>query len=341
VNVLEIEMNDIVLAADLGGTKSYLALFSSEGGARTPLAEGRFVSGEFASFSEMAQTFLAEQMALPRILSLGVAGPVFNGSARVSKLSWNLSEAGLKREFGVESVLLMNDLAATAYGINWLLEDDLVRLTPTLTAGEGPKVVVAPGTGLGEAVIHQNPTSFVQATEGGHTLFAPRTPLQYELGLFAYERLGEVTYDQICCGGGISLIYDFLRQRSGVSEPGWLTRDLAGAQDRTPVIVGAALSTNSADPCARQTLEIFCDILAAECTNFVLKNLASGGVYLGGGIPGRIIDFLRNPQFLAMFRKRPPLDEFLSRVPLTVIINKRCALTGAAAQGLEYMAQMS
>lgn len=329
----------LLLAGDVGGTKTHLAIFSETGGLASPVAEVTFRSNDFPSFVEMAKKFLGEYSLAPKVLCLGVAGPVLSGGVRIEKLSWQISEAELQKSLGVTHALLLNDLVATAHAIPVLQDDDLFVINKGERESRGPKVVVAPGTGLGEAFItFEGENEVVHASEGGHSLFAPQTSKHLELLEYAYEKYGQITNDLICSGRGIPIIYEFLRQQSTPQTPSleanWLREKLEQNKDKTPVIVAAAIANDPYDRIPKETIELFVEILASECANFALKILAGGGVFLGGGIPPRIIDFLRQKSFMTHFSKRYPMEGYLNNVPVSLIKNSKAALLGAAHVGL-------
>ena len=325
----------MLLAGDIGGTKTVLALLSQVAGARAPLAEMTFPSGGYASLETVVQAFLAAHPQPIEYASFGVAGPVVAGRAEVTNLPWKMSEAGLRDALGVREVRLLNDLESIAYAVPHLGAGDLHTINAGAAVPGGALAVIAPGTGLGEAFL----TSFggrylAYPSEGGHASFAPNDELQIELLRYLHARLGHVSNERVCSGLGLPNIYAFLKDSGHAEEPAWLAERLAAAPDPTPVIVAAAL--DAAQPCELciATLRMFVAILGAEAANLALKVLSTGGVYIGGGIPPRILPLLEQHGFMPAFLHKGRFADLLQRMPVHVILNPKAALLGAAAYGL-------
>ena len=325
----------MLLAGDVGGTKTNLALFDAEGGSRRPLREATFPSAQYRSLEAVVCAFLLGTGQRPDAACFGVAGPVVDGRARVTNLSWEIEEEHLADGLGLDRVHLLNDLESIANAIPLLERDDLYTLNDRDPTPGGAIAVVAPGTGLGEAFLTWNGSRYeAQPSEGGHTDFAPADALQ--LGLLSYLQglYGHVSWERVCSGIGIPNIYSYLISSGVASEPPWLARELASATDRTPIIVNNALQ--SKDPCELCVVAVrtFVSILGAEAGNMALKTLAAGGVYLGGGIPPRILPALADGRFMDAFQHKGRFAEFMLRLPVHVILNPRAALLGAARYGL-------
>ncbi len=324
-----------VLAGDLGGTNTRLAIVSSDDGPRRWVAREDFRSREHTSLEELIRVFLS-RTDLPVVrATFGVAGPVVAGRASITNLPWVIDAAQLQAACGLSSVTLVNDLQALAHALLVLGPEDL----RTLNAGEpvrgGAMAVIAPGTGLGEAfVIWDGRRYRTYASEGGHADFAPRDSLQ--IGLLAHlrSRFDHVSYERVCAGPGIPNIYAYLKEHGVAPEPRSLAEQLRAASDPTPVIVAAALEEPPSALC-RMALEMFVSVLAAEAGNLALKVLATGGVYLGGGIPRRILPMLAGEQFLGAFQRKGRLAQLLAHVPVHVILPPDAGLVGAAVFGLD------
>ncbi len=317
------------LAGDIGGTKTVLALFSREGGPHQPLVEGRYSSGEFGSLAQIVAHFITLHGAVPLAASFGVAGPVQERKVRVTNLPWEVDADLLSQSLHDAPVYLLNDLEAIAYAIPMLEEADLVTLKSGEREATGPIAVVAPGTGLGEAYLFWDGERYQPIpSEGGHTDFAPATSLELELLAYLQPRLGHVSYERVCSGLGIPNLYQFLHDCGKYETQGWLRAELASAEDATPVIVRSALENSSAICMA--TLDLFIGILGSEAGNLVLQVLATGGVYLGGGIPPRIVPQLQGKTFLEAFTRKGRFTDLLFRVSVDVITNPKAALFGAA-----------
>jgi len=322
-------MEKFIIAGDIGGTKTLVALFSSAHGPHRPLVEKEYRSARYDSLDDILAEF-ADDLDHPiGDASFGVAGPVHNNQVDVTNLPWEIQARRLSQVLGGAIVTLLNDLESIAYSIPNLLPEDYVVLKQGDEDEHGAIAIVAPGTGLGEAYLVWNGQRYMPlASEGGHTDFAPATPLELELLAYLMPRLGHVSYERVCSGVGIPNIYEFLRDKGGYDEPQWLAAELASEQDRTPVIVRRALD-DSAEICVK-TLNLFISILGSEAGNLVLQAMATGGVYLAGGIPPRIIDKLQSALFLEAFTRKGRLSDVLHRVPVRVIVNRKAALFGAA-----------
>jgi glucokinase len=324
------------LAGDIGGTKTNLAIFSPEAGPRAPLAEATFPSSRYPSLEALVQEFLTQVNLKVTRASFGVAGPVVAGQARITNLPWVMDELQLQEALGLSGVRLLNDLEAIANGVPSLEPDDLHTLNVGEPASGGAIAIIAPGTGLGEAYLTWDGSHYqAHASEGGHTDFAPINPL--EIGLLSYllERLGHVSYERVCSGRGIPNIYAYLRDSGYAEEPDWLAEQLAAADDPTPIIVSNALKSDSACDLCVATLNSFVSILGTEAGNLALKVLATGGVYLGGGIPPRILPALEEGRYWDAFRAKGRMSDLMERMPVHVILNPNVALLGAASHCLE------
>jgi glucokinase len=213
---------------------------------------------------------------------------------------------------------------------------DLQAIQRGVPVGQGPRVVIAPGTGLGEAILFRCPGGEqILPSEGGHADFAPVDELQAELLAYLRPRFGHVSTERVCSGGGIPNLYDFFKRSGRFQEPPWLAAELAGVKDPTPLIVRSGMEGTS--KICRATLELFAAILAAEAGNLALKVLASGGVYFGGGLPPRILPLLRSPSFMETFAAKGRFSKMLRRIPLRVITHPEAGLLGAARAGMEIL----
>jgi glucokinase len=329
----------MLLAGDIGGTKTNLAVFSPEDGPRAPLAEATFPSADYPSLEALVHEFLADNKigGLPvERASFGVAGPVGASRATITNLPWMMEETQLQEALNLSSVRLLNDLNAIAHAVPFLEPADLHTLNAGQPASEGAMAVIAPGTGLGEAFLTWDGTRYrPHASEGGHADFAPTNPFEVELLRYLQDRFGHVSYERVCSGQGLPNIYAYLKHSGYADEPTWLTEQLAAADDPTPIIVNAALDSQRPCQLCVATLNAFVSILGAEAGNLALKVLASGGVYLSGGIPPRILPALEEERFMEAFRHKGRMSDLLARVPVHVILNPKVALLGAACHGLE------
>ncbi len=329
----------MLLAGDIGGTKTNLAVFSTdeEDGWRKPLAEATFPSGRYPSLEALVEEFQAQHHYPIELASFGVAGPVVGGKATITNLPWVLEENHLKTALNIPSVSLLNDLNAIAHGVPYLEAQDVYTINAGHAVERGSIAVVAPGTGLGEAFLTWEGERYHPHTsEGGHADFAPADLLQLELLRYYLQRYSHVSFERFCSGRGLPNIYTFLKESGRASEPAWLAEKLRECPDPTPVIVENALDKEHACEICTMTLELFVAILGSEAGNMALKVLATGGVYLGGGIPPRILPFLSEGRFMQPFLRKGRLSDVLIPIPVYVILHPNIALLGAARHGFEH-----
>jgi glucokinase len=328
----------MLLAGDIGGTKTSLAIYDAEHGLHRPLADATFPSDDYENLETIAREFLAQVDHKVEAASFGVAGPVVNGHVKTTNLPWEMDETALREALGVRRVFLLNDLESIGNAVPRLEADDLFTLNEGQPEYGGAIGIIAPGTGLGEGFLVWDGQHYrAHPSEGGHTDFGPTTPTQLELLHYWQKLKGHVSYEWVCSGIGIGNIYEFFKATNYAPEPDWLTTQLSNTDDPTPIIVNSAL--NKDEPLCRATLETFIAILGAEAGNLALKILATGGIYLGGGIPPRILPALQTGAFMQAFSHKGRLVELLARVPVRVILNPQAALMGAAAYGLTMMAE--
>lgn len=318
----------MILAGDIGGTNTRLALFDDKDSQLRCVAEETFQSQHYPNLEVIVQKFVAAQNVTIFAACFGVAGPVKHGRCETTNLAWIVDAVVLARTLGIEGVCLINDLEATAYGIATLTENDVVVLNPGAPDAVGNAVVVAAGTGLGEAGLYwdgQAHRSF--ACEGGHTDFAPRNEREVELLRYLLPRFGHVSYERLVSGPGVYTIYRFLRDTGRGVESQWFTDELK-QRDPTPAIVQAALQEK--DELCVQALDLFVSLYGAEAGNLALKIMATGGVFVGGGIAPRIVTKLQEPAFLEAFFAKGRMRPLLEAMPVRVILNTKTALFGAA-----------
>lgn len=325
------------LAGDVGGTKTRLAIFASDGGLQVAQAEELFRSADYPTLEAMLQEFMARYPLHIEKASLGVAGPVVAGRASITNLPWQIEERHLEEVLNIPAVSLLNDLDAMAHAIPILRPDDLYTLNMGKATPHGNIALIAPGTGLGEAFLTWTGQHYqTHPSEGGHTDFAPLDELQMHLLRSLLMKFDHVSYEQVCSGIGLPNIYAALKNSSpALEEPAWLAQQLQDAPDPSPIITQAALDTKRPSTLCITTLRMFASILAAEAGNLALKVLATGGVYIGGGIPPRILPFIQEEAFLQIFRQKGRLSELLTPIPVHVILYPKVALMGAAYHNLE------
>ena len=315
------------LAGDIGGTKTTLALFGS---ASDLLREKIYKNSLFSSLREILSTFLGDLDEMPARACFGVAGPVHDNRVRMTNLDWTIDGRKLADHFAIDRVLLVNDLVATTAGAVLLPDEGLVTINIGRPVAGGTIGVLAPGTGLGQSfAIPVNNRLQPFPSEGGHCSFAPRTKEQIELLEFMLKKRPHVSVEQVCSGMAIPDLYAYLT--TCCLEPEWTRKMLAETDDYTPIIVNAAnesLAGGAACEPAVRTLQLFVDILAAESANLALKVLATGGIYLGGGMPPRMLSFFDQERFMRIFC-RGVYREMLADMPVHIIRDSRTALIGA------------
>ena len=329
----------MILAGDIGGTKTVLALYSEKGGLRAGArVEKRFQSSDYESLETIVGEFLEQAGGIPSTACFGVAGPVIEQKSRITNLPWQVSAESIARRFDIPRVRLINDLVALASAVPHLEGDDLCELKPGTIEPRGNIAVIAPGTGLGSAYLVWSGREYMAlASEGGHAAFSPATDQEIELLRFLRGRYRHVSFERVCSGRHLPNIYEFLRDGGSFSEPAWLRKELAGADDRTPVIVGAAMEKKAALCVA--TLDMFVHVLGTAISNMAITILPKGGIYLGGGIPPRILPRLKQPDFLEAVVHKGRFFEMTSSIPLTVIMKPKTALFGAARTALQMAAE--
>jgi glucokinase len=329
----------MLLAGDIGGTKTDLAVFSPEAGPRAPLVSLEYQSADYPSLAAMARDFVARVRLPIEWACFDVAGPVINGRAKVTNLSWVVDEAVLRDELNLKSVTLLNDLEAVARAVPTLQPGDLRTLNAGRPLPGGAIAVVAPGTGLGEAFLTWDGSRYIaHASEGGHADFAPTTPLQSRLLEYLRHRYDHVSVERVCSGLGIPNLYHFIRDSGCGPELTGLAEQIAAAPDPTPLIVDAALGRPQRSELCAAALDLFVSILGAEAGNLALKVMATGGTYLSGGIPKRVLPALENGRFMRAFVYKGRLSGLLAGVPVHVVV-EQAALIGAASFGLELARQ--
>lgn len=317
----------MILAGDIGGTNARLAYFQPQNGHLRLISEKVYASREYREFGEIVSKFLEGSATLPDLACFGIAGPIQNGRVETSNLPWIIEQSRLAKQIQLPATWLINDLEANAWGIGGLSPQDLIPLNRVAPA-VGNQAVIAPGTGLGEAGLFWNGREHeVYACEGGHTDFAPQGELQIELLRFLASRYEHVSYERILSGPGLVNVYDFLCEQGCGEEPAGFAGQLAG-EDRAAVISHAALS--GANPRAEQALDLWIAVYGAEAGNLALKAMATGGIFLGGGISPKILPKLTGPLFMQAFLNKGRLRPLLEGIPVHVITNDRAALVGAA-----------
>ncbi len=329
----------MLIAGDVGATKTRLALISEKNGPRQPIAEEEFHSNDYRGLEPIVDEFIAKNNKNKAHIDsacFGVPGPVVGGRAHLTNLPWDVEERALCRSLGFQSVSLLNDLQSVAYAVPELLPDETITINVGKTEKRAAIAIFAPGTGLGEAFMVWHEKGYIAcSSEGGHADFAPTNRAQAGLWAFLVDRFGHVAYERVCAGSGLPNVYDYFRSLDPTLEAPDFGAKLHTSTDRTPTIVQAAIKEADKNPLAAITLRTVIDIWGAEAGNLALKVMATGGVYIVGGMAPRVVPLLQNGAFMHAFTAKGRFANILGNVPVHVVkIN--AALRGAAIYGLEH-----
>jgi len=317
----------MILAGDIGGTNARLAYFQPQNGHLRLVSERVFPSREHSELGEIVSRFLDDSGTQPEAACFGIAGPVRNGRVETSNLPWVIEQSRLAKQIHLPATLLINDLEASAWGIGALSEADLVPLNG-VSGTTGNQAVIAPGTGLGEAgLFWDGSRHHVFACEGGHTDFAPQGELQIELLRFLKTRYGHVSYERILSGPGLVNVYEFLRDTGHGKESAELVTAMQN-HDPAAAISHAALAVT--DKLAEQALDLWIAVYGAESSNWALKAMATGGLFLAGGITPKILPKLKGPLFMQAFLEKGRMRPLVESMPVHVVTNEKAGLLGAA-----------
>jgi glucokinase len=319
----------MILAGDIGGTSTRLALFQASGDDVRAVAVERYASRSHLGLSEIVRLFTASHPQPVESAAFGIAGPVRDGRVETPNLPWVIEAAALRAQLALPRVTLMNDLEANAWGVFTLGADDVATLSPGAPARDGNAAIISAGTGLGEAGYHAHGSGLVPfASEGGHADFAPHDELTIELFRWLHRRHGHVSWERVVSGPGLVNIFTFLRE----AKHGEVSAELADAMregDPAAAISSAALDETS--ELAVSALDLFVALYGAEAGNLALKMKATRGIWIGGGIAPKILPRLQRPGFLEAFHDKGRFRAFLEAIPVRVILNDQTALRGAAA----------
>jgi glucokinase len=325
----------MLIAGDIGGTKTDLAIYSIESGPHEPLAQTEVHSADYPSLQAMVTEFLGQQKMSVDVASFDVAGPVIDGRVKTTNLPWVMDEISLASDLNLKAVHLMNDLEAVARAVPVLRPEDLITLNEGEAVRNGPIAIIAPGTGLGESFLTWDSSQYVaHSSEGGHSDFSPADGRQIRLLEFMLRRFDHVGVERVCSGIGVPNIYEYLRDEEKIPERPEIAELIASSQDHTKAIVQAATDPQNPSELCRATVEMLVSILASEAGNLVLKVLATGGLYIAGGIALHVLGVLKEEIFMEAFTRKGRFKGLMARIPIHVITS-RAALVGAATYGLE------
>jgi glucokinase len=325
----------MIIAGDIGGTKTVLALYERTTEGLHQTAERAFASADYDSLEAILSEFLRDHPGV-RLdnACFGIPGAIIDGKVHTTNLTWNLSESGLGKALECR-VKLLNDLQATAFGVRYLAPEELA----VLNSGVRPKLkgniaVIAAGTGLGEAFLcFDGSQHHPMASEGGHADFAPRNERQIELLRYLQKHFGRhISNERLLSGPGFYNIYCFLRDTSFAPEPQWLKDELAAGGDHSAIISEAGLAGKSA--LCQETLEVFAALYGAEAGNVALRCMAVGGVFVAGGIAPKLIKVMANGKFMEAFADKGRMSELLKQIEVSVALNPHAPLIGAAHYAL-------
>lgn len=323
----------MILAGDIGGTKTNLGFFRVEGGKLTSAVEQKYPSRDHAGLAEIVADFLQNHCAEEQVMvgCFGIAGPVRNGRCEATNLPWIIDAQELAAKASLPTAILINDLEANAYGIACLDDSQIATLHAGAADAVGNAAIIAAGTGLGEAGLYWNShTHQPFACEGGHCDFAPVDDLQMELWQYLRGRYQHVACERVLSGPGLVNLYEFLRDTKRGEEPAWLAEEMRSGDPAAAVSMAAQAGKS---PLAEAALDLFVRIYGAEAGNLALKIMAIGGMYIGGGIAPKILPKLKEGSFLESFLAKGRMQDLLSAIPVRVILEPKTALLGAARCG--------
>jgi glucokinase len=325
----------MLLAGDIGGTKTDLAIFSVERGPHSPITQTQVHSADYPSLQVLVKEFLEKAKTPVERACFDVAGPVIDGRVKITNLPWVIDEASLAKDLNFKFVHLMNDLEAVARAVPILRASDVITLNVGQPVPRGAIAVVAPGTGLGESFLTWDGSKYVShSSEGGHADFAPTNERQIALLKYMLKRFDHVSVERVCSGIGIPNIYEYLRDIEQIPEKPEIEQLIASATDHTAAITNSAFDEDNPSDLCKATVDTFVSILASEAANMALKVMATGGVYLAGGIPLHMAHPAEKSRFMETFKRKGRFSQLMDHIPVHVILN-RAALLGSAAYGLE------
>ncbi len=323
-----------ILAADVGGTKTNIAQFVSQNGKMVLQLEETYTTNHHNSLTEIILDFIKKNnFEKPDRISIGAAGPVVNGTCHTTNIKFKIDVTELRRDLQIDKVYLINDLEATAFGMTEMDDEFMVTMRNGNLSIGGHIAILAPGTGLGEACLFWDGKYLrPMPSEGGHSEFAPRTDVEFELVKFLQKTYGEIiVWERLVSGPAIYKIYEFLRDVKGYEEQAWLTQKLAEAKDKSAVISETAMS-GLCTTCVL-AMEMLVDFMARRANNMVLNYKATGGLILAGGIPPRIYNFINKDKIEESFLKCDEMEPLLAGIPIYLNLNSKTALYGAAYYG--------
>lgn len=315
------------IAGDIGGTKTHLLMYRKRDGTDEVLREQVFNSQEYSSFSHILQQFLLGISEIIQLVCLGVAGPIKNNSCKTTNLPWYIDAKELTSTFSFAQVILLNDLEASVFGVQLLSDVDFVVINPGKVVAKGLQAIISVGTGLGEVgMMRLDDTVLSIPSEGGHVDFSPRNDLEISLLSYMLKKFDHVSYERVLSGTGLLNLFQFFVDVQG-EIPNPDVQFQLQTQKTGQIIIESALQ-NICPACVK-TVDLFLSLYGAEAGNLALKYLSYGGIFLGGGIPPRIIKKLQDGTFMQAFVHKGRFSELLSEIPVKIICNDKTVLLGA------------
>jgi glucokinase len=324
----------IILAGDVGGTKTELAIFDSAQ-PHLPKFEMRFINKEQLSFEAILKHFVQLSNQTIEHVCLAVAGTIINGRCAMPNIDWVLDEQQIKALLDINKVNLINDLESTAYGVLVLPLDKFMVINEGIANPSGNLALIAAGTGLGEAILFKTTRGEFQvsASEGGHVDYAPHNELEFELLQYLWKKFGHASWERVVSGMGIVTIYEFLTSIKTNAEPTQIQSKIMSATDIGAEIFKAAQSGES--PCSKQAIQIFIENYGAAAGNLALKALSTGGLYIGGGIAPKLISLFTDGTFMQAMIDKGRFTEVMKNIPVKLILEQKTALIGAAYYAMQ------
>src|SRR6202045_598162 len=319
----------MILAGEIGATRTRLAAFETQGNQLQCAVEKTYMSQQHDGLPGILAHFIKTEGIPVHSACFGVAGPVRAGRSKISNLPWVIGAREIAKQLRLNSVGLLNDLEAYAYGIDGLESKDFITLSEGAEGAEGNRAVISAKTGLGMAGLYWDGFRHHPfACEGGHADFAPRNDLQMELLAYLQKKYGRISCERILSGPGIKNIYDFLRDAHKAEEPEWLRSQLSAAPDPPALISQMALEGKAA--ICNQALSIFVSVFGAEAGNCALNFMSTGGIFIGGSIAAKIVSKMKAPVFLESFLDKGRMETILKDMPVKIVANDDSGMIGAA-----------
>lgn len=320
------------LVGDIGGTKTNIAILENQDGKLKTTFEKSFPSKDYDSLQTILKKIpsLISHLPSPISVCFGVAGPVKDGMCDATNLPWIIDSKKTAEvlNLNLSNVFLLNDLEAAAYGIDLLEKKDVYILNKGNPIEGGARCLISPGTGLGESIIFWDGKKYKPCpSEGGHTDFAPRNKIEIDLLTWLINKYGRVSYERILCGPGLLNSYNYFRETAFQETPKWLLERL---KKEDPSAVISELGIAKKDEACEKAVELFISVLGAEAGNLALTCLATGGVFIGGGIPPKILEKIKEGGFMQAFSHKGRLSVMVSKMPVYVILNAKLPLLGCA-----------